>query len=323
MPTTLACLLLAVHSLMFQPAVERGTSRESQPESIIIERRTLPAAEGSKAVVERVIYRSDGLKIQGYLAYPRDAVSPAASPPAATPGKKLPCILYNRGGNRETGAVTEEVAQALGRLAGEWGYVLFASNYRGYKESEGVDQFGGDDLNDILNALPIFEELPFADAERIGMWGRSRGGMMTYLALKKTSRIDAAVVAAGLADLERCTKARADIEQVCTELIPNWTKDRAAAIESRSAVRWADKLPANVPILIVHGTADWRVDPRDALDMAAKLQEFKRPYRLLMLEGTDHAQTEFKETYEHAVRDWFDRYVRDGAPLPNLTPHGS
>jgi dipeptidyl aminopeptidase/acylaminoacyl peptidase len=186
-----------------------------------------------------------------------------------------------------------------------------------------VDQFGGDDLHDLLNALAIFDELPFADAERIGLWGRSRGGMMTYLALKHTDRIDAAIVAAGVTDLGRNTRARADMEQVCTQLIPNWTTDRAAAIEARSALRWADKLPANVPILIVHGTADWRVDPRDALDMAQKLQEHRKPYRLLMLEGTDHAQTEFKETYEAAVRDWLDRYVRDGAPLPNLTPHGS
>jgi hypothetical protein len=23
-----------------------------------------------------------------------------------------------------------------------------------------------------------------------------------------------------------------------------------------------------------------------------------------------------------AIRDWFDRYVRNGAPLPDLEPHG-
>ena len=40
------------------------------------------------------------------------------------------------------------------------------------------------------------------------------------------------------------------------------------------------------------------------------------------MEGADHAISERVDDYNGAAREWLDRYVRDRAPLPNLTPHG-
>jgi dipeptidyl aminopeptidase/acylaminoacyl peptidase len=126
-----------------------------------------------------------------------------------------------------------------------------------------------------------------------------------------------------MADLERQIQQRPEMEsEVAAELAPNWTSQRAKAIADRSAVRFVDRLPKGVPILLVHGTADRRVDPRDSLDMAQALLTTGRPFRLLMVEGADHVLSERVEDYNSAARDWLDRYVRDRAPLPNLTPHG-
>jgi dipeptidyl aminopeptidase/acylaminoacyl peptidase len=281
----------------------------------IVERKVLAADKDASFVAERVVYESDGLRIVGFLAYPKAASDGAA---------RLPCVLWNRGGNRDFGANTPENFQSRAKRITDWGYVLFASNYRGSQGSEGKDEFGGRDVDDVTNAIRIFDQLAFADRDRIGMWGHSRGGMMTYLALTKTDRIRAAVIGAGSADLERSISLRPEMEtEVAAQTIPDWTTARTKAIAARSAVRFVDRLPKNVPILLVHGTADWRVDPRDSMDMAQSLFATRRPFRLLLIEGADHLISERRDDYFLAARDWLHRFVRDRAPLPELQPHGT
>jgi dipeptidyl aminopeptidase/acylaminoacyl peptidase len=300
-----AVLLLVLGSLV-APSAARAA------DGAILERKPIEVEADAPFVAERVLYESDGLRILGFLAHPKSIAT----------GTKLPCLLFNRGGNRDFGAWTNESFLARARLITGWGYVLFASSYRGATGSEGRDEFGGADVDDVTNALRVFDQLDFADHERIGMWGHSRGGMMTYLALARTDRIRAAVVGAGLADFGRTIKLRPEMEQVAAECIPRWDQERARAIEARSAVHWAERMPASTPILIVHGTGDWRVDPRDSLDMAQALYAAKRPFRLLLLEGGEHGLREFSDEYRAAAHAWLDRYVRDRAPLPDLTPHG-
>src|SRR5207253_98720 len=106
----------------------------------------------------------------------------------------------NRGGNREEGQWdTVSLAFYLGRMA-TWKYVVIASQYRGNDGGEGKEEFGGKDVNDVLNLIPALSQITKADTSRIGIEGRSRGGMMTYLALKSTCRFKAAVVNSGLAN---------------------------------------------------------------------------------------------------------------------------
>ncbi len=280
----------------------------------ILERTAMVTAADAPFVAERIVYESDGLRIAGFLAYPKSSVDSAT---------QLPCVVWNRGGNRDYSAITDDFFLARAKRMTAWGYVLFASNYRGAPGSEGKEEFGGADVNDVLNAIQVLDRLPFADRDRIGMWGHSRGGMMTYLALTKTDRIRAAIIGAGIADLERQFQQRPEWESgVAAELVPDWATQRAKAIADRSAVHFIARLPKDVPILLIHGTADRRVDPRDSLDMAQALLATKRPFRLLMVEGADHGLSERPDDYNAAARDWLDRFVRDRAPLPNLTPHG-
>jgi dipeptidyl aminopeptidase/acylaminoacyl peptidase len=87
-----------------------------------------------------------------------------------------------------------------------------ASQYRGNAGGEGVEQFGGDDVNDVLSVILLLEQPPRVDPERIGLYGWSRGGMMTYLALTRTPRIRAAVIGAGLADAFRLVTLRPEMD---------------------------------------------------------------------------------------------------------------
>jgi dipeptidyl aminopeptidase/acylaminoacyl peptidase len=257
-----------------------------------------------------ITYLSDGLEVKGYLAMP-------------TAGENLPCVIFNRGGNREFGAISDEqAAKTLGKIA-SWGYVVVASQYRGNAGGEGREEFGGADVNDVLNLIPLLESLPRADATRIGMFGWSRGGMMTYIALTRTNRIAAAIVGAGIVDLFDSVERRPEMEaNVYLELIPDYVDNRETALETRSAIRWPEELSKTTPILLLHGSADWRVHPTQALHMAMALYESEHPFRFVFFEGGDHGLTEHQEEVDRLVQDWLDRYVRDQRPWPSLEPHG-
>lgn len=213
-------------------------------------------------------------------------------------------------------------AAMLGRVA-SWGYVVVASQYRGNAGGEGKEEFGGKDVNDVLHLIPLLESLPRADGKRIGMYGWSRGGMMTYLALTKTDRIASAVVGSGAADAFDNIQRRPEMEKpVYAELIPDYAEHKEAALAARSAVRWPEKLHKQTPILLLHGSADWRVHPTEALTTASKLFESKHPFRFVFFEGGDHGLTEHREEVDRLIRNWLDRYVRDKKPWPSLEPHG-
>ncbi len=255
-------------------------------------------------------YLSDGLRVKGYLSAPRQ-------------GTNLPCVIWNRGGNREFGAINDTNAVShLGRMA-SWGYIVVASQYRGNAGGDGKEEFGGADVNDVLNLLPLLGSLRQADSSRVGMCGYSRGGMMTYLALARTDKISAAVVGFGLSDAFDTVSCRPEMEtNVLAELVPDFKEKRETILESRSAIRWVEKLSKNTPILLMHGTADWRVNPMQAIQMATALYQHKHPVRFVLFEGAAHGLGEFKEEVNRITKDWLDRYVRDKRPWPSLEPHG-
>lgn len=269
-------------------------------------------AQLAQLTIKRITYLSDGLKVKGYLAMP-----------AHTEGK-LPCVIFNRGGSLEFGALHDAAAVfQLGPIAAH-GYIVVASQYRGNGGGEGREEFGGADVNDVLHLIPLLESLPQADPARIGMYGWSRGGLMTYLAMTRTERIRAAVIGGGVSDLAASIAERPELEtEVYSKLVPRWSTERQAAIDARSPIRWAAKLNKTTPLLLLHGGADWRVSPRQALRMADALLEAKQPFRLVLFEGGSHGIFEHEVEVDRLVLDWLDTYVRDGKAWPSVEPHGN
>lgn len=304
-------VLLAV-SPPLEPRVADGSIIELGSAIVVpADWHDVPGARSLLAVatVQPVVYASGGLKVSGYLATPK------------APGPH-PAIIFNRGGNREFGAFTDEGAVHVLAKFASWGYVAVASQYRGNGGSEGEEQFGGSDVDDVLNLIPLLEHLAQVDAKRIGMIGWSRGGMMTYLALARTDRIRAAVLEAAITDLAATLRDRPEMEDVVRDLVPNFEDDRETQLTARSAIRWPEKLNHRTALLLLHGTADWRVDPRQSLAMAAALLAAKHPFRLVLYEGGDHGLSDYRGEAEAAERAWLDHYVRDLKGYPSLEPHG-
>jgi dipeptidyl aminopeptidase/acylaminoacyl peptidase len=257
-------------------------------------------------------YESDGVKVKGYMAYPKDT------------SKKLPVIIYNRGGNREFGNLNEYKMTFIIAKAASWGYVVLASQYRGNDGGEGMEEFGGSDVNDVINLVDVAKNIPFADETNMGLYGWSRGGMMTYLTLMKSNQFKAAAVGGAVTNLKEMDDKRGGEMgvYVYSELMPGYEKNKDSVMAIRSAIFHADKLPKTTPILLLHGTSDWRVIPEQSIKMSLELQKYKVPYRLVMFEGGDHGLSEFKREVDYQVKAWFDKYLKNNQSFPNLEPHG-
>ena len=259
----------------------------------------------------RITYLSDGLKVTGYIAEPKAA-------------GKYPCIISNRGGNRDFGQWSPlSIVFFMGQMA-SWNYLVVASQYRGNDGGEGIEEFGGKDVDDVLNLVPVLEKLPNADTSRIGMEGASRGGMMTYLSLKRSCRFKAAVVVAGMADAFINIRARPEMDKnVFGELVPGYVANKDSVLKERSAVYWADQLCKTTPILLMQGSADWRVQPEESLELVLKLYEAKHPLRFILFEGADHSINEWRIDEFLQTKNFFDYYLRDGKKWPSMDKHGT
>jgi dipeptidyl aminopeptidase/acylaminoacyl peptidase len=249
-------------------------------------------------IVEKITYLSDGLKVNGYLAYPNDQT------------KKYPCVIWCRGGFGNAGAIDQFNARGIfGQLA-SWGYIVFASQYRGNAGGEGKDEFGGEDVNDILNLIPLADEIETADKNIWGIEGWSRGGMMTYLTLTRSNIFKAAIVSGGIANL-RCNAQESKFMHYLYEASMGINENLLLEnCRERSIVNFPEKLSRTTPILLMHGTADERVLPHDSIDLSYKLLELKIPFRLVMLEGGDHFLKSHRQEVDSMRKEWFEKFLK-------------
>lgn len=237
-----------------------------------------------------ITYKSDSLLVNGIIAEPKRE-------------GKFPVIIFNRGGNKEIGKVAKaktlySLVYGASKLAKE-GYIVIASCYR---EN---DEFGGEDINDVLNLTETIKDVEKADSSRIGMFGWSRGGMMTYLALKKSDVITTAIVGNGPSDLSELIIDRPEMEtKVCAELIPNYKKNKTEELKKRSVIYWADELDKKASLLILCGTEDERVKPNHADRIAKKLTEIDYNFTLKKFK-TDHAFSDKKDELNRLLINWF------------------
>ncbi|MGQ0568887.1 MAG: alpha/beta hydrolase family protein [Armatimonadota bacterium] len=256
--------------------------------------------------IHQITYESNDHHVVGFTAEPKG-------------GNNLPCLICNRGGSKDFGAWTPAgVSSQLGLFA-SWGYMTITTQYSGNGGSEGKDEFGGSELNDVLTLYQVLKHYRRADTNRIGMFGASRGGMMTYLTLACVTWLRAAVTQAGEADLFRGFTERPKLKAWISDMFDvNDEKE----LRKRSAVFWTERFCKTTPLLLLHGTSDWRVSVLNSLDMAVKLYQNRIPYRLVIFEGADHGITEFNKERLALTKEWFERYVMHEAELPNLNPHG-
>lgn len=253
-----------------------------------------------------IYYKSDGYDVSGYSILPKKKTLMG--------DKKYPVVIYNRGGNQSFGATTVAgTFKYMIPLAKE-GFIVLASQYRGLQSNDperfGQDQFGGDDVNDVLALLKIAENMPMADTDNIFMMGGSRGAMMNYLVAKQTDRIRAIVSTSGPTDLLTALDWRPEMENVYKMLIPDYQNDKENQLKQRSVIYWAEELPEKLPILIFHGAKDKRVHVDDAKNFAKKLEALDRPHKLVIYPEENHFLRSVNDDVLKQTVEWFRSHAK-------------
>ena len=252
----------------------------------------------SRSAYYAITYWSDGLRVAGFLGRP------------LTPGPH-PALVHNRGGYGEVGLQTGvEIVPLV-----EAGYVTVAPQYRGNGGGEGREDFGGNDVHDVTNLVTLLKSLPFVDPNRIGMMGGSRGGMMTYIALKLDTLsgrndIKAAVSVGGISDLflwDQEVGALYQFDNVLWRpLVGATPAENPALFQERSAVYWPELI--NAPIRLLHGEADASVSVQHTLLLADRLRRAGKIVDVIIYPGGDHPLSNYQGGYPDALA-WFDLYL--------------
>ncbi len=245
-------------------------------------------------VVSSIEYDSDDLRITGLEALP-----------LLEAGEKIPLIIYNRGGSGDFGGLSAaQILNLMVPMVQQLRAGVLASNYRGNMGSEGREEFGGADVHDVLNLIDVGKQQAWWDGKNIFMLGWSRGGMMTYRAIAEGAKLNAAAVGAGVADAMGIAKERPDmLQHVMQKFIPGFSGHADAELRKRSALQWPEKL--TVPLLLLHGDADTKVDVSHARRMHEALAAQGTAVRYVEYPKGSHGLVKENEAVMREVAAWF------------------
>jgi len=251
------------------------------------------AVADPKFEFQKLKYMSDGLKVVAYLYKPK-----------TVEGKKLPVVVFNRG-SAMRGDIAPELIHVFHRLASE-GFIILAPMYRQSDGGEGHDEMGGADVNDLMNVIPLAKSLGFIEMNNMFMYGESRGGMMTYLAIKRKFPLNAAAVFGALTNLEPLLGDYP--ATMLNQFWPDFETRKGEIIKARSAIYWPEQL--DVPLLIMHGGQD-KLAPSQSLDLAQQLQRSGRTYELIIYAQDNHYLRNNQDDRDRRAAIWFKKHVKN------------
>ncbi len=224
-----------------------------------IEQIDLPYSLSRSCVSYKFNYLSDGYKIIGFISIPKSVIETQSQ------GK---CILYNRGGNSKIGLLDDE---DTAKICVATNRIVIASQYRGAYGCEGIDEFGGSDLNDVIKLVDLCEsQFLFVDMNDFCVAGVSRGGMMSYMLSRYDDRVKKLIAVSAVSDLFQSYEEREDMQNLLFNYIGTTPEDNRGEYERRSAIYWADEI--TVPVLIIHSKYDAQVSFSQAQAFCDKLK---------------------------------------------------
>lgn len=225
------------------------------------------------------VYPSDGLKIKGFLSY--------------TPNPKMhPLIILFRWGNRNFALMNPGLD-----IANYGDYTVISSTLRD-GVSEGKDEFGGQDVNDMKNLIDFIPELAKELNIEIHphctfMIGPSRGGLEMFQTLARfpeiQNRITKAVALSAILDLHQQIQDRPyDMKPMFEESFGLNKNNQNQWINERNPLNTVSKLKKTLPILIVQGTADPRINVKEGYKMLKALQDSGHKVDYWEVKNGDH-----------------------------------
>jgi len=173
----------------------------------------------------------------------------------------------------------------LGNRLAELGIACLAVTQPGYGKSKGPADFvGPKTIAALAEGYRKFQQEPFVDENRMGIYGYSRGGMAASLLAVQLPDVRAAVFGAGIYDFKKA------YEETRIEGIRNLMRSETGmgrkAIEERSSILKMEKL--SCPVLILHGERDERVPVDQALMLRDRLTSLGKEFEIKLFPDSGH-----------------------------------
>jgi dipeptidyl aminopeptidase/acylaminoacyl peptidase len=256
----------------------------------------------------------DGLKIHAYVTRPLG-------------NGPFPMIVLPHGGPHQVRDYWGYDPEA--QLFASRGYAVLQVNFRGSGgygadfEHAGYRQWGAAMQDDITDATRWAIAEKIADPERICIYGTSYGAYAALMGIEREPTLyKCAVGYAGVYDLEL---------MYTTADVPTSVSGRAylervigtdpADLHLRSPVYNAQAI--QVPVLLIHGTDDWRADFDQAKRMKAALEKNGKKFEFLALRGEGHgaySEETRLQVYQRIV-DFIDRNLQGAASEGSVKAH--
>jgi dipeptidyl aminopeptidase/acylaminoacyl peptidase len=230
-----------------------------------------------------VSWTSEGNRVHGYF-YP-----PVSGEFLAPAGSLPPLITLSHGGPTGFAAPDFKIAYQFWTSRG---FAILDVNYSGsagygraYRDRL-KGRWGVVDVQDCVAGALAMGARRLADPNRLIIRGGSAGGFTTLAALTTADVFAAGISQYGIADLETLARDSHKFEaRYLDSLVGPYPEDRASYIE-RSPIHHLDQLSA--PILLLQGTEDRVVPPKQAEMLAAAAHQKHLPVALIMFEGEGH-----------------------------------
>ena len=237
-------------------------------------------------------------------------------PPYFDPAGRYPLVLDIHGG--PNGAFYDSFVPWQQMLAGS-GYLVLAVNPRGSSTyGDGfmravLDDWGGEDYQDLMAAVDHVCQHNYVDVERLGIHGYSYGGFMTGWAIGHTGRFGAAVIGAPCTNLYTMY-GTSDIGVSFGE--PQWggsVMDSPEKLLARSPISYAKDV--TTPALLLHGESDARCPVAQSEEYFVALKRLGKTVEFVRFPNSNHSfpragHPRMREEYLSRMLDWFDDWLR-------------
>ncbi len=256
----------------------------------------------SLAQSEVVKWKSkDGTEVEGVLTKPVGYAS-----------GKVPFLLNPHGG--PTGASINNFNSTIQVLAAN-GFAVLQPNFRG-STGKGLafaqankNTWGKGDYEDCMSGVDAMIAAGIADPDRLGAFGWSYGGYMTFWIDTQTDRFKAISPGAGLTNIYSMY-SQTDIHRYL-----NWFYTDKAPWQNadlywdRSPMKYVGNV--KTPTMIMHGQVDTRVPIAQAQEFYQALVELKVPVEFVVYPRENHGFTEPRHNMDRVRRyvKFFAKYL--------------
>ncbi|MGH1364189.1 MAG: S9 family peptidase [Calditrichia bacterium] len=228
--------------------------------------------------------------------------------------KKYPIIFFVYGEPAGSTVQDRWTSRALWhQYLAQQGYIVMSVDNRGTKVPRGRDwrksiyrQVGILAAHDQAKAArKIFEQYPFIDTDRVGMWGWSGGGQMTMNCMFRYPEIYKTGVALAFVADQRL------YDTIYQERYMGLPDDNAAGYHDGSPINHAHKLDGN--LMIIHGTADDNVHYQSFEMLVDRLIKHDKLFSMMSYPMRSHSIRERENTSLH-LRRVIDDYWKKNLP---------